>query len=158
MLFQQSKGSHWKGPLIQKPMDLGQTVGGTNSLAVFTAIRANASIEGNLKVVGTLTTSGAAAFGFVGGAVQRFSQGTYFGTGGATAPITSTGLTSIKRVIMTRTRTNYNTATTNSNLFPNPCSAAGTLGSFYPVVFKINNVQALGASAAATWQWLAIGT
>jgi hypothetical protein len=88
---------------------------------------------------------------------KQFSLGTYYGVGGATAPITATGLATINGIWMTRRRGNYAAGTVGAILCT-PEIANGTPGSFYPLVYK---TQAGGGivinAAAATFSWLAVG-
>ena len=94
------------------------------------------------------------------GDVKQWAAGTYYGIGGATAPITATGLTTIHHVFMNRRRTNYAGAiATTGQVLCSPCIAPGTVGSFYPILFKIAG--AAGAIAvntvAGTFSWYAVG-
>lgn len=120
-------------------------------------IRSGSSIVsgGGLTVAGTIRAG--TGFGFVAGNYKRIAAGTYYGIGGATAPITSTGLTTITHIFMQANRHNYSTATTGVTI-PRPCVAAGTVGSFYPVIFKIGatGVGALN-TVAGTFRWVAYG-
>lgn len=121
---------------------------------------------GGMSSAGTVTAGGAisgttltasSGIAFAQGNFKRFASGTYYGIGGATAPIISTGLTTIHRVFMQANRTAYTAATTGVTI-PRPCRAPGTLGSFYPIAFKIGG-QGEGAlnTVAATFQWMALG-
>lgn len=126
-------------------------------------IHAAASVKGSAGVFTTLraTTLTNTNYSFVGGQSYKIAAGTIVTTGGATAPITSTGLTTIHKVFMQRLSTTYATATTNGNYSPRPCRAHGTVGSFYPIIFRSsgpNGAPTLGLSAGATHSWLAIGT
>lgn len=113
-------------------------------------------VEGPLEV---LFSAGAASAGAVNATGKSFAAGTYIGIGGATAPITSTGLTRISHVFMSRTRSAYSTATAAAISVPCPCLAAGTPGSFYPIVFRDlgGGAQPSVAAVSATWKWFAVG-
>lgn len=99
---------------------------------------------------------GARGFYFQQGNAKRFASGTYIGVGGATAPIISTGLTTITHVQMHKTRSAYTTATSVAICVP--ALANGTPGSFYPIAFK---AQAAGGiilnTVSATFRWMAEG-
>lgn len=113
---------------------------------------------GGISAAGTLRAVG--GLGFVAGDYKKFAVGTYFGLGGATAPITSTGLTTIGKIFMSHWTKGYASATTLARNTPRPVIANGTVGSFYPLVYRTaatnKNVQ-LGIGNSATFNWLAIG-
>ena len=117
--------SNFSGPIYSEdgfisPSGQGISSGGT--------ITAGATIQGTVVKATT-------GFYSEAGNVKAFSMGTYIGTGGATAAITSTGLTTIHAVWMNRNRAVYSGATTG-NVIACPAKAAGTPGSFYPILFK----------------------
>jgi hypothetical protein len=98
---------------------------------------------------------------FAAGDKKTFACGTYIGLGGATAPITTTGLTTVRKVWMSPKVELYASATTLARNYPRPAMAAGTVGKFYPMVYRTaatnKNVQ-LGTGVSATWNWFALGT
>jgi len=101
-----------------------------------------------------------------GPAVQKtehktgFAAGTYIGTGAATAAIVNTGFKRVHHVWMSLCPSARAAATTDGVYSGRPCIAAGTPGSFYPLVFRLpggaNAVNTLGVSAGATFKWLAL--
>ena len=90
-----------------------------------------------------------------------FAAGKYIGSGAATAAIISTGLTKIYKVWLGKDLEAYSAATADAGFMPKPCKAAGTPGSFYPLIGYIDKGAAvnhsLGVGAAATFSWVALG-
>jgi len=91
-----------------------------------------------------------------------FDSGIYIGSGAATAAIISTGLAKVESVWMSKVLDAYAAATADAGYMPKPCKAAGTPGSFYPLIGYIDKGAAvnhtLGIGAAATFRWVALGT
>lgn len=107
----------------------------------------------------TTTITAGTGFVFGSGQTKQFAAGTYIGTGGATAAIISTGLTTIHHVFMQINKATYSAATTGM-AYARPCVAHGTLGSFYPIIFKTGTIGGGGPvlnTVAGTFRWLAIG-
>lgn len=135
------------------------STGGFNTASGF-------STGGTVNSAATISTTGIvqadSGFVFVAGDAKSFAQGTYVGSGAATAAIVSTGLTTIHSVWMQRNWQSRNAgATTRAAYSPSPAKAAGTTGSFYPLVGFIAPGGAvnhtLGIGAAATFAWFCTG-
>ena len=141
--------SNFSGPIYSEdgfisPSGQGISSGGT--------ITAGATIQGTVVKATT-------GFYSEAGNVKAFSAGTYIGTGGATAAIISTGLTTITGVWMQLNKQTYSAATTGM-AYGRPCRAHGTLGSFYPIAFKTGTIGGGGPvlnTVAGTFAWYAVG-
>lgn len=125
------------------------------------------STAGTVNAAATISTSSivdASSGGWVfsAGDYKQFAAGTYIGSGAATAAIVDTGLTTIHHVHLQRNwQSRTAGATTRSSYSPSPAIAAGTPGSFYPLVGFIAPGAAvnhtLGIGAAATFSYVAVG-
>lgn len=157
--------SHWSGPLVTNGGITSSS--GTNVFGQRTVVRAAASIEGALSVAGAQTFTGAASFtaapSFPAGVVlesgntKAFAAGTYIGTGGATAALVTTGLTTVTMVFMSRNKSAYSGATTG-NVISAPCIAASTPSKFYPIMFSHTGAPGpVLNTVAGTFRWLALG-
>ncbi len=117
-------------------------------------------IAGTAVEVGTTLTVGS-GYSFAAGDFKLLACGTYIGSGAATAALVDTGLTTVHKVLMNLQGYGYSGATHNSAGFPQPDTAAGTPGSFYPLVGYIAPGAAvnytMGVGAAASFAWLALG-
>lgn len=126
-------------------------------------IKAAGSIKGLGPIVSTTFMRAGTGFVFAGaGDVKQFAQGTYIGTGAATAAIIATGLTTVDKVWMNYLQVIYpggGTSKIGRTIF-SPVQANGTPGSFYPLVYRstaTNKNITLGTGFAATFNWFATG-
>jgi hypothetical protein len=95
---------------------------------------------------------------FAGNVAKQFAAGTYIGVGGATAPIISTGLSSLTHVLIHKI-VSGNSAATTGMVFPRPALAAGTPGSFYPILYKtLANGGITINTVAGTFKWVGLGS
>jgi hypothetical protein len=112
-------------------------------------------------VIPTGTIKAAVGFYFAPGNSKQFSAGTYIGSGAATAAIKATGLTTVHHVFMTKYGSGYAAAATSrGRIIPSPVKAQGTVGSFYPTIFRTaatNKEIVFGTGSAGTYSWFAVG-
>lgn len=144
----------------------GTVIGKSGSIIAISGISSNATIRAGTSVIAVsgVSTAGTiragSGFGFMAGNYKKMAMGTYYGVGGATAPIIATGLSTISWVELNIRKDGYSTATTGM-AYARPCKAAGTPGSFYPILFKTGTIAGGGPvinTVAGTFCWAAYGT
>lgn len=125
-------------------------------------IKGAAGMVSGSNIQSTTTLQAGTGFVTANGDAKQYAVGTYIGSGAATAAIVATGLTTIHHVwLMRNWRSRTAGATTRAWIAPSPALAAGTPGSFYPLVGFIAPAAAvdhtLGIGAGATFSWIALG-
>lgn len=125
-------------------------------------IKAAAGLVAGTSIQATTTVQAGTGFMTANSNAKQYAVGTYIGSGAATAAIVSTGLTTIHHVwLMRNWRSRTAGATTRAGISPTPALAAGTPGSFYPLVGFIAPAavaaHTLGIGAGATFSWIAFG-
>lgn len=150
--------SHFSGPIIQGTDQ--RPAASTNVFTNRIVCAAAASFSGAVSMSGALTSS--SGFTFAGGNYKKFAAGTYIGSAGATAAITSTGLTTTHHVWMTLRGSAFGSAaTSDGRVACAPTLANGTPSKFYPRAYRsgaTNKEIYLGLGGIpATFSWIAVG-